>query len=149
MRPFERSAPRIVLDTQVLLRGAFARTESVTARIYFAWRDGRLTLLVSGPILAEIDDVLRRAEVLQKFRVTPLEAHALFSLVRRRAVSLTPLIGIQRSRDPGDDKFLECAVAGAADYVVSADADLLILGRIDGIPILDPPTFWEQVVRQP
>jgi hypothetical protein len=34
------------------------------------------------------------------------------------------------SRDPTDDKFLECAVAGKADYLVSADADLL---RIFGL----------------
>jgi predicted nucleic acid-binding protein len=40
-------------------------------------------------------------------------------------------------------KFLECAVAGSADYVVSADADLLTLREVQTIPIVDAPTFWE------
>src|SRR5437773_2635893 len=31
---------------------------------------------------------------------------------------------LSQSRDPADDKFLECAMAGEADYLVSADADL-------------------------
>jgi len=80
---------------------------------------------------------LRRPDVLRKLQLTPIEARALVALVRRRAVAVTPTQAIRRSRDPGDDKFLECAVAGAADYVVSADADLLRLGAIEGIPILD------------
>lgn len=50
---------------------------------------------------------------------------------------------IVRSRDPADDKFLECAVSGSADYVVRADADLLTLREIQGIPIVDIPTFWQ------
>jgi len=52
------------------------------------------------------------------------------------------------SRDPTDDKFLECAVAGGADYVVSADADLLNLREVRGIPILDAPTFWRRLANR-
>jgi hypothetical protein len=78
------SALRVVLDTQVFLRGAVARTESLTARIYEAWLDGRFTLLASEPILAEVDGVLRRTEVLRKLDVTVLEARAR-AAPRRRA----------------------------------------------------------------
>ena len=46
-----------------------------------------------------------------------------------------------------DDKLLECAVAGAADYLVSADADLLILGSVQGIPILGVPAFWQKLAE--
>jgi predicted nucleic acid-binding protein len=45
------------------------------------------------------------------------------------------------SRDPKDDKFLEYAVAGGADYLVSGAEDLLVLGEVQGIPIVDVPTF--------
>ena len=84
----------------MLLRGALARTQSLTARLYEAWRADQFVLLVSGPILAE-----------------------------------------------ADDKFLECAVSGGADYVVSADADLLSLREVRGIPILDVPTFWQRLAE--
>lgn len=147
MKPSEPSAPRVVLDTQVLLRGAVAKTQSLTGRIYDAWRDGRFTLLLSEPILAEIDDVLRRPEVLEKLHISPIEARGLVTLLRRRGLFVHPAGPVRRSRDPADDKFLECAVAGSADYLVSADADLLSLGEIEGIPILDIPAFWRQLAE--
>jgi predicted nucleic acid-binding protein len=40
------------------------------------------------------------------------------------------------SRDPKDDKFLATALTGAADYLVSEDQDLLVLGEYQGIPII-------------
>ena len=147
MRPSELPALRVVLDTQVLLRGAVARTESLTSKIYDAWREGRFTLLLSEPIAAEIEKVLLRPEVLQKLHLNPLEALALVTLVRRRALFVSPVTPIRQSRDPSDDKFLECAVAGEADYIVSADADLLSLREIQRIPVLDVPTFWRKLVK--
>lgn len=147
MKPSKPREPRVVLDTQVLLRGAVARTDSLTSRIYEAWRDGRFVLLLSGPILTEIEAVLSRFEVLQKLRLSPIEARALVDLFRRRAVFVNPTISVRLSRDPTDDKFLECAIAGEARYLVSADADLLILREIQGIPIVDIPSFWRTLAE--
>ena len=146
-RPSELPALRVVLDTQVLLRGAVARTESLTSKIYDAWRHGRFTLLLSEPIAAEVEEVLLRPEVLQKLHLNPIEARALVTLVRRQALFVTPVTPIRQSRDPADDKFLECAVAGEADYIVSADDDLLSLTEVQGIPVLDVPTFWRKLVE--
>ena len=122
----------------MLLRGALARTQSLTSRLYEAWRADQFLLLVSEPILAEVDAVTARPELWRKLRVTPREA---------RAVLVRPDVTIRMSRDPTDDKFLECAVSGAADYVVSADDDLLSLREVRGIPILDAPTFWRRLVE--
>ena len=90
--------------------------------------------------------MLRRPEVLRKLDVTVLEARALVALLRRKATVVTTAMTIRRSRDPDDDKFLECAVAGAADALVTADADLLTLRAIEGIPILDIPAFWRRLL---
>ncbi len=133
---------KAVLDTQILLRGAASATPSVTSRTYTAWDAGRFILLLSEPILTEIEDVLSRPEVLRKLRMTPIEAGALIELVRRRSTRVTPGVAMTRSRDPDDNKFLDCAVAGSADYIVSGDADLLSLREVQGIPIVDAPTFW-------
>ena len=43
--------------------------------------------------------------------------------------------------DPDDNKFLECAVAGGAEYVVSGDPHLLALRQFRGIQILSPAAF--------
>ena len=79
--------------------------------------------------------------------MNPIEARALVTLVRRRALFVTPVTPIRQSRDPADDKFLECAVAGEADYIVSADDDLLSLTEVQGIPVLDVPAFWRKLVE--
>ncbi|UHH27238.1 putative toxin-antitoxin system toxin component, PIN family (plasmid) [Halobacterium noricense] len=47
--------------------------------------------------------------------------------------------------DPDDDKFLEAAVAGNVDYVVSGDQHLLDLDSFRSIEIVDPRTFYEQL----
>ena len=46
-------------------------------------------------------------------------------------------------RDPKDDKFLTLAVAANADYIVSGDADLLVLHPFQGIQIIKPAVFLE------
>jgi hypothetical protein len=139
---------RVVLDTHVILRGATSATPSVTSRIYSAWDAGRFALLLSEAILGEIEDVLSRPEVLRKLRMTRIEASALVELLRRRSTRVTPTAQTARSRDPDDDKFLDCAIAGGADYVVSGDVDLLVLREVEGIPIVDAPTFWQALVRE-
>jgi putative PIN family toxin of toxin-antitoxin system len=98
--------------------------------------------------LTEIELVTARADVLRKLRVTSRETRAVVLRIRRRAVRISPDVMIRMSRDPTDDKFLECAVSGRADYLVSADADLLSLGEVQSIPIVDAPTFWQVLARE-
>lgn len=83
--------------------------------------------------------------MLRTLQFTVLESRALIALLRRRATLLTTSRRIRRSRDPNDDKFLECAVAGAAEWLVTADRDLLSLGMVEGVPVVDVPTFWHRL----
>jgi uncharacterized protein len=48
---------------------------------------------------------------------------------------------IAACRDATDDKFLELAVSGVADLILSGDGDLLVLNPFRGIPIVTPATF--------
>ena len=50
-------------------------------------------------------------------------------------------------RDPHDDKFLELAVNGRADLIVSGDGDLLALHPFRGIPIVTPAVFVQRAAR--
>jgi uncharacterized protein len=54
---------------------------------------------------------------------------------------------IAACRDPTDDKFLELAVNGHADLIVSGDGDLLALNPFRDIPIVTPAAFVQGVVR--
>jgi predicted nucleic acid-binding protein len=66
-----------------------------------------------------------------------MDAAALVTIVERIAVC----------RDPTDDKFLELAVNGLADYIVSGDADLLSINPFREIPIVTPATFVRAAAR--
>jgi putative PIN family toxin of toxin-antitoxin system len=50
---------------------------------------------------------------------------------------------IRACRDPRDDKFLEVAVHGRADAIVTGDADLLMLNPFRGIAILRPADYLD------
>jgi len=87
----------------VVLRGALARTQSLTARLYEAWRADQFVLLVSELIFAEVDAVTARPELWRKLHVTPREARAVLHRVQRRAVLVRPDVTIRMSRDPTDE----------------------------------------------
>jgi putative PIN family toxin of toxin-antitoxin system len=135
----------VVLDTQLLLRGATARRATLNKKVYQAWVRGEYDLLLSQETLDEILRVLADAEVVRKLRVTDeiLVSTAILLTAKAKFVNVTRKITM--CRDPHDDKFLECAVAGKADYVVSADEDLLSLRIFEGIPIVNLPTFWRKL----
>jgi len=50
---------------------------------------------------------------------------------------------VKECRDPKDDKFLELAVNGSADFIVSGDKDLQVLHPFRNIPILSPREFLD------
>jgi predicted nucleic acid-binding protein len=68
----------------------------------------------------------------------------LSALVREaKLVDVTDVIN--ECRDPKDDKFLELAVSGDADYIVSGDKDLLELNPFQGIRILSPNELMDSL----
>src|SRR5258708_19354126 len=54
---------------------------------------------------------------------------------------------IAACRDPTDDKFLELAVNGHADLIVSGDGDLLALNPFRDTPIVTPAAFVQAATR--
>ncbi len=61
-------------------------------------------------------------------------------------MTFTPITEtITACRDPKDDKFLELAVSGQADLIISSDNDLLVLHPFRGISILKPAAFLDTV----
>ncbi len=66
------------------------------------------------------------------------------------AAEHVPISGrIAACRDPTDDKFLELAVDGQADMIVTGDLDLLVLNPFRGIPIIDPAAFVLGIADDP
>jgi putative PIN family toxin of toxin-antitoxin system len=118
----------------VFLQGT-ARDSGPAAALLRLWEDNAFTLLASGEVLLEIEDVLSRPKIR---RVNPrlAERRVRDLMARLRHQTLWPevrSVHVHLPRDPKDEKYLNLAVAGRADYPVSWDQHLMGL-RSDDTP---------------
>lgn len=130
---------RIVIDTNVYV-SFFIRPESVPARaVEKAWRQAKT--LISLETWTELRIVLTRPK-LSRY----IEPGLLDPFLRNVWTVAEPIAiasPIRACRDSRDDKFLEVAVYGRADAIVTGDADLLALHPFRGIAILTPSAYLE------
>ncbi len=127
---------RVVIDTNVFVSAALKDKSLPALAVHLALQHGRL--LRSAATERQLFDVLARPY----FR--PLIGPATHDWLRgllATAELVTPTERIAACRDPTDDKFLELAIHGHADVILSGDADLLVLNPFRGIPILSPAAF--------
>lgn len=85
--------------------------------------------------------------MVHKYGITAADVDALCALVIRRGELVQPGRIITICRDPKDNKFLELAIAGKADVIVTGDEDLVVLDPFEGIPVIQPSEFL-LLVRQ-
>lgn len=128
---------RVVIDTGVFV-SALIRRQGTTGAVLRALRDGKFTALYSTDILVEIIDVLGGDKFRVKYHILPDDITVLVNLIRLRGELVIPTQSVTACRDPKDDKFLEAALAGEADCLVSGDTDLLDMVAFENIPILRP-----------
>ena len=128
---------RVVVDTNVVV-SALLFGASVPGRAFVRVLD-RGTVLASRSFVRELDDVLRRAKfdhyLSREDRDRFLEA-----LIREsELVDISETV--KACRDPEDDRILELAVNGHADFLVTGDADLLAMNPFRGTRIVTPVDF--------
>ena len=133
---------RVVIDTGVFISAAIKAQTVPNIAVYRAAQRG--VLLKSSSTEAELMEVIDR----------PYLARLIAPAARRRLAELmagAELVPIAERilvcRDPKDDKFLELALNGKADVIVSGDADLLVLNPFRGIPIVAPAVFVQGMAR--
>lgn len=128
---------RVVFDTNTLV-SYFIVTESTPGRAVRK-ATGAAVLLASQATLDELAEVLSR----RKFDAyAPIGERASFIKLIATIVELIPISGlIQACRDPKDDKFLEVAVNGRADIIITGDKDLLALDPFHGVRIVTPAQY--------
>jgi len=133
---------RAVLDANVFVSGIV--TEGVPRSILRAWRAGYFHLVASQAALDEIGRVLRYPKIARRHRWSEVETQAFMESLEALAI-LTP--GKLRldvvAADPSDDRYLECAIEGEANCVVTGDGHLLELASYRQVEILSPREFIE------
>jgi putative PIN family toxin of toxin-antitoxin system len=120
---------------------AFLLPNSVAAQTFRKLRkQGKL--LLSFPISDELEDVIRR----KKFdRYATPEARLQFlKTIIQEAIFIEITVSVNDCRDLRDNKFLELALSGQAECIISGDDDLLVLHPYKGVRIINPRTFLDE-----
>ncbi len=101
-------------------------------------------LVVSEATLAELGQVLLYPTVAKRHGLTSDEIRAFIEDVARIAIVTPGHLKLRViAEDPADDRYLECAVEGAAEYLVTGDAHLLGFEEYEGVRIVTPKAFLE------
>jgi putative PIN family toxin of toxin-antitoxin system len=107
---------RVVLDTNVVV-SAHLNSEGYERHVLDLVLAGKLQLGVSEAILGEYEGVLRRP----RFRLSSRQVSRTMRLLRDASQIVTPHRELTFTRDPADNRFLECAETAKADYLVTGN----------------------------
>ncbi len=124
---------RVVIDTNVFVSSFFG---GIPRRIVDHWFSGKLILCVTRPILKEYFEVLARYQ---------LNREDLFKRLVAAFEKGPNILFVDNPKeqnwiedDPGDNKFIACALSLHAEYIVSGDSHLKEASEIEGVKILSP-----------
>lgn len=131
---------KIVLDTNVLISGVFWGGKPY--QIIQLWLSHEIELFATKKILKEYFNILDRTD---KSRELAKEWQ---NYILENIYIIEEKTSIKLSRDPHDDKFLNCAIAANASYIISGDNDLLELKEVDKTIIVTPSAFIKVYEKQ-
>lgn len=130
---------RGVLDNNVLVSAALLG--GVPRQAFDKLLDNG-TVLISAPVLLELAEVLNR-EKFDKYVTRDERMRFMVGFLKvAEMIEINDTIAV--CRDPKDDKLLELAVGGNADFLITGDKDLLVLNPFRAIKIITPREFLDK-----
>lgn len=138
---------KVVLDTNVLISASF--WSGASFKIMQMVDDVKIELILSKEILEEYDEILRCDEILEKTDAFQrLAAAATIQKLLIKAKIVDPKIKLNIiGADSDDNKIIEAAVEGCADFIISQDKHLLDLVSYHNIKIATPAEFLKMVEK--
>jgi uncharacterized protein len=112
--------PRIVVDTNLWIRALLGGP--ATLPMLEAWRAGKFLVIISQPLLDELQEVSQRPRL--RRGIDLVQVKALVEQLRWRGLWVEATAVPPRCRDPKDHPVLATALSGQADAIVSGDGDL-------------------------
>jgi putative PIN family toxin of toxin-antitoxin system len=132
----ESKKTRVVIDTNVFVSGLnFAGKPGEVLELFVR---GGIDVIISPFILSEIERILR-----EKFEWNEGNIHRVLNRIRRQTILVHPKLKVTViKRKDDDNRILECALEGKAQYLISGDRKhLLPLKEYQGTKILSPGEF--------
>ena len=131
------SRARVVLDSNTLVSGLYRAGYSRTVLLK-AIHDGEITMIISPFILSEVQKAL-----LKKLKWSSDRVDEVLSEFSQAAIVVNPSPTLSMLRHAGDNRVLECAIEGSAQYIVTGDHEFLRLNHYEGIAILSARQFLD------
>ncbi|HVP77713.1 MAG TPA: putative toxin-antitoxin system toxin component, PIN family [Thermodesulfobacteriota bacterium] len=128
---------RVVLDTNVLISGLLVKGK--LSKIVALWQKGKIVPLISKETFEELRTVLEYPQ----FSLSRVEIK---SLIEHEILPYFEVVNVNKQvkgacRDPGDDKFISCAISANADGIVTGDKDLSDMKKYQSLRIIHLSDF--------
>jgi uncharacterized protein len=128
---------RVVLDTNIIVSSVLG---GALVLVLEKWGEGKFTVIVTTDVVGEYFEVLNRPKFGLKQET--------IDKITRYIYQFSEFVAVEEQirfieDDPKDDKFLEAAVAGNVDFIVSGDSHLLDLKEFRSIPIITGREFLD------
>ena len=137
---------RLIVDTNVLVSGLLSDT-SAPALIVDAILQGRLIAVMSRTTFAELEEVLHRPRLQERFRRADVTPYVLLSELENLAEFVTPRSSKATIRDEKDRPFLELAAhRPPVNYIITGDKDFES-NRYEDVPVISASLFAATVLR--
>lgn len=131
---------RVVIDANVYI-SALISAKGTPALLIDRWLKGSFDVLISRAIIEEILRV-SAYEKLQKYKRLRDARLEFVTLLSEQAIWVEPTETVDAvAEDEADNRYVECAVAGNAHYIISGDAHLLNIAEYQGIRLISPGDF--------
>ena len=143
---------RATFDTNIFVRSLIQK-DNLANHLISLWLDGRFILVLSQAIVDEVRGVLLRPALMRELQYTRTEAMRLINLLPQASI-VEVTSSAELCRDPTDDKFVDCAVSGRVQFLVSYDKDLVDDARLKralfefGVEIVEPPDFLNEIQKE-
>ncbi len=133
---------KVVIDTNILVSASFRKISPIPNRIYQALKTQQFILVTSSDIMEEVEDVINRDYVIARSHMNEEARKEFIEVLIDVSIFTSGQTVLQNvSRDTEDNKFLVCAYETKADYIITGDEDLLVLGEYEGTKIIKPKEF--------
>ncbi|MGE5444169.1 MAG: putative toxin-antitoxin system toxin component, PIN family [Ignavibacteriales bacterium] len=129
---------RVVYDTNIVVSGLL-NPEGVPALLLNLATEGFVKLVVSEEILKEYEEVLMRP----KFGLSQRLVKRFLQRLRSRGKVVKAKTTLRVLKDPDDNKFLECALSGRAQWLATGNIRHFSFREFRGIKVVSPREFWE------
>ncbi len=138
---------RVLIDANVLISFLLSnRSELLVSRAVMTALGDQAHLIVPNELLEEIRTVCQQKPYLRARISTDRLDQLLETVAAVGHLPASPLPRLLPSgRDPKDDYLLAYALMEKADYLLTGDEDLLVIGRLQGVQIVSPATFLQKM----